>query len=227
MKRFPIFFGGGVVVTYIGNFFYYSTYADSRGTGFFIANAFAEALPKLITVFWIIAAVVFLIWFATWWIGNNDQIKQQVLDEARKEADTIINNAKTEATERLNKAASRAIEIPKEAEKLATRLRFETEAAKHAAQEELNKLVQERQQLQADYQEGVDELENKKQGYLQEISGLQRKVEHLEENLRKAKKAGIDKLRAQGQEGAARRAEKKLEKGDFSEPPNQSDQDYP
>ena len=78
MKRFLIFFGGGVVVTYIGNFFYYSTYADSRGTGFFIANAFAEALPKLITVFWIIAAVVFLIWFATWWIGNNDQIKQQV-----------------------------------------------------------------------------------------------------------------------------------------------------
>lgn len=103
----------------------------------------------------------------------------------------------------------RAIEIPKEAEKLPTRLRFETEAAKHAAQEELNKLIQERKQLQADYQEGVDELENKKQGYLQEISWLQRKVEHLQENLKKAKRAGIEKLRAQGQEGAARRAEKK------------------
>ena len=103
-------------------------------------------------------------------------------------------------------------EAQKEADATLTKARLEAEAMSLDLQRGEKRLAEERKQQQAKYQQKADELEAKRQSYLQRINALQLKVEYYKTELVEARKGRIKKLREMGREKAAKRAEKELEK---------------
>lgn len=209
MMRYFIVFLSGIVVTYIGNFIYCTIYFYGRGTGFFISNSFISALPDLMKLFWFLIVCVALVLVVRFLIFNNaHKNKEQIICDGKLEVDSMLADTRRKASDIIADAYTRAFAIPKEAKKEASISRQQIKDEFKAAQNLRNQLELELRELENSYQEAFDKLKKDKQAYLDEIAGLQRKIERLELNLRKAKKSGIKKLQEQVPEGATIRAEK-------------------
>jgi hypothetical protein len=202
----------GAAMAYTGAFFYDITATD---TLILMAGAFNKALPFLIAVIAVAAAVVIL----DWWLHNTGKQRERSLEEASE----IVTEARREAGDIMGKASMDAQEKRKTAEEEAWKIKQEALIIRNKAEEEMKRvedleiLLQEeyeilRQDLEDEYQKKLDELTRKTQAYLDEINGLRRKNKGLAEELKKTREAGIQKMREQGNIGGAAREEKRLEK---------------
>lgn len=208
MIRYIVSFVVGIAVTYIGNFFYFTSTTANYSTGYYLANSLNTALPFLFTVIAIFVAGCFLVLFINWW---NDKSAQKRL-AAEEEANLIIISARRQASDIISDAHYQAQITGGNARDEARKLQRKAEAKYNNMVKLENELEQRRINLENSYQEKVSELEKCKQGYLEEIAGLHRKIEKLVAELRKTRQSGISKLRDQGKESAAIRTERKMER---------------
>jgi vacuolar-type H+-ATPase subunit E/Vma4 len=186
----------GTAMSFTGALFLSS---PGKGTLTIMADAFDKAFPFLIGIFAGSAALLLL----DWWFHNTKQILKEagkkadeILTCARNEADGIRDNASMDAQMRIESARETAKEDAKNIKKEAVELQKK-------AKEEMKLVESLKQEL-------IEEYERKKGPWIEQIKGLENKSAKLTEELRKARKAGIDKMRAEGKEGAARSMEKDL-----------------
>jgi hypothetical protein len=191
----------GVAATYILNFIYKTSQFPDVNTGTFIAHAFNLALPYLIAII----AIAIAIGILDWWLRGTTKAKDNILHEAEALANAIKSKAQEEVDAIKGNAAYEALEIRDSASYEGARIISEAEAYKQ-------QLVQEHHQLDALRDTLEAEFEKKRQHYVEELDGLRRKNKILADELAEARRAGVKKMRQEGNDGGARRLEKKLSK---------------
>lgn len=179
-----VVFVAGILCTYIFNFFYFSVWESNFDTSEIMTLALYKALPDLLSSAGFVCAMYLL------YLLYKIYTKKKTVQAAEK----IINSAHIEAGNLLGNAT-----------KVAKRIKIDALAMK-------DEIAVERQQIETLRQNLEEEFQRKKQRYQEEIDGLKENRDRLTKRLKKATKSGNDKLREQGQEGAAKRNEKKLEK---------------
>lgn len=211
--RYVMFLLGGVVLTYIYNFIRYFNPGDpGHDFGSYMANALYEGLLttlsilfQIVTTLGVSLGAVFLFLFVydkrknktVAILAEAKQKKQAILKAATQEKEQLLAATQKEREEILGKAQEERWFTQRETEKIASLKAKQTTA----------------------YDAACIELEQKRQCYLAEITGLKGKLEYkdlliekLAKELDKIRRKGIAKLREQGNEGGARRSEKELAK---------------
>lgn len=183
-----VVFVAGILCTYIFNFIYFSVWETNFDTSEIMTLALYKALPDLLSSAGFVCAIYLLYRIYT---------KKKAVQAAEK----IVNAACIEAGNIVQIAKSMKIDAEEQEQKI-----------KQDALAMKDEIAVERQQIETLRQNLEEEFQRKKQRYQEEIDGLKENRDRLTKKLKKATKSGNDKLREQGQEGAAKRNEKKFEK---------------
>lgn len=176
--------------TYVYYYFKYLAWEPAKAdTRVHIALVFGEALrtalPYLITG----AALLVIFMTALWWWNLNKRMK--IIDAAKKEADFLRQETMLEISDVKMEADFQAIE---------TIVNAKSQAARFNA---------DRENVEEKHQREVDALGEKLQEKERIIGRL---YNHLQETVSRPKLAAINKFREEGNEKAAKRLEKQLER---------------